>query len=212
MKRVALIAAVIAGLGASEAQAARWAGETHGTLYRSNRLAAGGHSWEGSFTFTTRADGSVRGYAVVVYTPTLDLSGTDNALGFVRDVVPAAFGLFGPFEGAVAQAGVTSILGFDVAFKRATVIRRGPLTGRAGNGRVTLNWPGKLAGIPYDVNMVIPGGEKKISSGSAALRNPFKGSGRVEARGFVVRSAQARSNSEGTAESSASYWAAHRVG
>jgi len=214
MKRVTagVIVTAAVALGAGDARAATWSGETNGTVYRSNRLASGGHSWDGTFQFATRGDGSVRGYAVVTYKPEIDVSGTDNALGFIRDVVPAAFGLLGPLEGAAATAGLTSIIGFDVAYQRGAVVRRGPLTGRVTRSGITLNWLGKVPGIPYDLNMVLPGSEQRVSGGRIGLRDPFTGTGRIAAPGFAVRSAQARSKDGDTDESSAGYWAAHRVG
>jgi hypothetical protein len=207
MKVLALVAGMLA-LGAAQADAATvWSGETHGSVHRSNRLASGGHSWDGTFRFSVGAGGDVHGYAVVAYTPELDMSGTDNALGFIRDVVPAAFGLLGPLEGAAANAGLTSIIGFDVAFKQGTAIRRGRLSGHMANGRITLNWP-KARGIPYDVKMVLPGSEQKVSAGRATLHNPFRGAGQVVSPGLAVHASQPGS----AADSSGVYWAAQRVG
>src|SRR5919109_636563 len=171
------VAALLA-FSATAAPAAEWAGETHGKLYRANRLASGGSSWHGSFWLRTDRDGRVHGEAVVAYEPTLDLSGASNALSFIRTQAGAALSLLGPWGAAANNAGLSQIVGFGASFRSAEAIRRGPLTGRLSRGRLTLDWK-KVKGVPYTVELVMAGGNnQKITSGSAALPNPFKGSGR----------------------------------
>ncbi|MET0768826.1 MAG: hypothetical protein ABW081_02880 [Solirubrobacteraceae bacterium] len=212
MKRIAVMAAVVAGLCAGEAQAAtRWAGETHGSVHRSNRLAAGGSSWDGSFSFRVLRDGTVRGHAVVAYTPAIDLGGAHQALNMIRDIagLPVSLLPYG-FGGLVSTIGVPSIVGFGVDFDAATAVRRGRLTGRLENGRLLLRWPGKLKGVPYELTAIKKVGQEKISAGTAGLYDPFKGAARNRA-GFAVHETQTRSTSDGVTERVGSYWAAHRV-
>jgi hypothetical protein len=213
MKRVAVMAAVLAGLCAGEAQAAtRWAGETHGSVHRANRLASGGVSWDGSFWFRAARDGTIRGQAVVAYEPTIDLGGAHTALGYIRDIGGAAASLlpygFGTVLGTV---GVTQLVGFSVDFKTATAIRRGRLTGRIAGDQVLLRWPGKLKGVPYDLTAIEKAGQDTFASGTAALHDPFKGLAGIKG-GFAVHTSQSSSSDDGTSEKIGSYWAAHRVG
>jgi hypothetical protein len=208
---IAAVAALLA-FGATAASAATWAGETHGKLYRANRLASGGSSWHGSFWFRTDRHGRVHGEAVVAYEPTLDLSGASNALSYIRGQAGAALSLLGPWGAAASNAGLSQIVGFGTSFQSAEAIRRGPLTGQLSGGRLTLDWK-KVKGVRYSVELVMAAGNNaKVSSGTAGLPTPFKGSGRVLSGQFAVRSAESRSSKGGTSERKGSYWAAHRVG
>lgn len=216
---IAVTGALLAlcAFGAPSASAATWAGETHGKLHRSNRLAAGGASWHGSFWFRAGRDGRVRGEAVVAYEPELDLTGATNAVGYIRDRLSDGLGLipgvFGEFATPIGKAGLGSIVGFDTSFRSAEAIRRGPLTGRLDNGRLTLRWLTKVRGVPYTVRFVVTGGlGQTVSSGTSALPSPFTGSARVIGGSFAVRSAESRSSKGDTSERKGSYWAAHRVG
>jgi hypothetical protein len=210
---VAVLAAATVALGAGEARAAtRWAGETHGSVHRSNRLASGGASWNGSFWFRVLRNGTVKGEAVVAYTPAIDLGGAHQALNMIRDIagLPLSLLPYG-FGGLVSTIGVPSIVGFSVDFGAATAIRRGRLTGSLDDGRLTLRWPGKLEGVPYDLTAIKKVGQEKISSGTAGLHDPFEGGARNR-DGFAVHETQSRSTSDGVTERVGTYWAAHRVG
>ena len=209
----AMVAAGTVALGAAEAGAAtRWAGETHGSVHRANRLASGGVSWHGSFWFRAARDGTIRGQAVVAYEPTISLDGAHTALGYIRDVTGAASSLLPYGFGTVLDTvGVTQLIGFSVEFDSPTAIRRGRLTGRIAGDQVLLRWPGKLKGVPYTLTAIEKATQEKIADGTAVLRDPFKGLARVKG-GVAVHASQSRSDDGGTDEKVGAYWAAHRVG
>lgn len=211
MKVLALVAGMLA-LGAAQAEAAtRWSGETHGSVHRSNRLAAGGSSWDGSFWFRIARDGTIKGEAVVAYKPEIDLGGANQALNLIRDVVgvPVSMLPFG-FGAAIDKIGLPATIGFSVGFRDATAIRRGRLTGRLAGGRILLRWPQAVKGVPYELTAITKTGSESISTGTADLYDPFKGAARNR-NGFAVHETQTRSTGD-VDERIGAYWAAHRIG
>ena len=215
--RRASAAAVIGALcalggSAATASAATWTGETHGKLERSSRLASGGSSWHGSFWFTTDRRGGVRGQAVIAYEPRLELTGLNNAIGYIRSYAGTALGLLGPYGSAISGAGLSQIVGAGVSFRSAMAIRRGTLSGSLRKGRLTLRMNGKLPGIPYDVNLILATGSRRIDGGRAGIRDPFSGAGDVVGGRTAVRTFENRSKDGGVTEQVGSYWVAHRTG
>ena len=211
--RVLTLVAVLVALGAAQADAAtRWSGETHGSVHRSNRLAAGGSSWDGSFWFRAARDVTIKGEVVMAYKPEIDLGGANQALGFIRDITSVGVGMlpYG-FGTAVNTIGIPATVGFSVDFNAATAIRRGKLTGRLANGRIELRWPEQVKGVPYALTAITKTGEETISSGTAGLYDQFKGAARNR-NGFAVQETQTRSTGDGVTERIGSYWAAHRIG
>jgi hypothetical protein len=201
------------GGSAATASGATWTGETHGKLERSSRLVSGGTTWHGSFSFTTDRRGAVRGQAVIAYEPRLDLSGLNNAIGYIRSYVGTTLSVLGPFGSAISGVGLSQILGASVSFRSAMAIRRGTLTGSLRKGRLTLRMNGKLPGIPYDTNLVLAtAGSKRIDGGRAGIRSPFTGAGDVVGRRMAVHSSENRSKDGGVTEQVGSYWMAHRTG
>lgn len=212
-RAIAVIAAVIAfgAAATATASAATWTGHVHGKLLRSDRLISGGTSWNGDFWFTTNRRGAVRGFAVVAYEPVVDVSGFTAAIGYVRAIGGTALGLLGPFGSAASGAVLGQIVGAGVSFRSTEAIRRGPLTGQLDGRRLALHWNERLRGIPYDINFVLASGTRKIGSGTASLRSPFQGAGRLMRGRAAVHSSEARSTPGGLAQSVGSYWIATRV-
>jgi hypothetical protein len=210
---IAVTATVVAfGAVAASASAATWTGHAHGKLVRSDgRLVSGGTSWSGDFSFTTTRRGEVRGFAVVAYEPFVDVSGLNAALGYVRGIGGAALGVLGPFGSAVSTVALGQIVGAGVSFSSSEAIRRGALTGRLDGRQLTLDWK-KPKGIPYDINLVLASGAKKIGGGTVSIRSPFRGAGKLMGRRAAVHSSETRTTSGGIAQSVGAYWFATRVG
>lgn len=109
------------------------------------------------------------------------------------------------------QAALGQIIGADVSFKSAAGVRQGPLIGRVANGRVSLHWQAKLEPIPYDIELLVVEGSRRIGGGRLRLRNPFDGTAqRVAPRG-VVFSTDTSHESRGVTEQRGSFWLANRV-
>lgn len=195
---------------ATSASAATWTGTTHGKIERSSRLVSGGTSWEGDFWFRTYRGGAVRGQAVVAFEPEIDVSGLNNVIDYIRSIQTEALGLLGDFAPVVGQVGLGQIVGVDVAFQSAKAVRRGRLSGSLRDGRLTLRWDPKLAGIPYDIEFKLVAGSQRIGGGRAALRNPFRGAADVVDRRHAVNSAESRSQDGGVEQTVGSYLVAQR--
>jgi hypothetical protein len=211
---IAVIAtAVVVGAVAASASAsaATWTGSAHGKLVRSDgRLVSGGTSWSGDFWFTTTRRGEVRGFAVVACEPLVDVSGLNSALGYVRGIGGAALGMLGPFGSGVSTVALGQIVGAGVSFGSSEAIRRAPLTGRLNGRELVLDWK-KPKGIPYDINLVLASGAKKIGGGTVSLRSAFQGTGKLMGGRAAVHSSEKRSTPGGIVQSVGSYWIATRV-
>lgn len=208
--------AVIAGLGlagahSATATAATWTGETHGNRERTSRLVSGTVSWQGSFTFTTDKRGQVDGQAVIAYTPRIDVSGLNNAVGYIRSYVGASLGLLGPFGGAVSNVGLNQIIGASVGFDPAMAIRRVKLTGSLDGGRLTLRSVGKPAGVRYTTKLVLASGSKQIQSDRSSLPIALQDTGSVDGGRVAIATSQDESRNDGVKQQVSSYWMATRV-
>jgi hypothetical protein len=193
------------------ASAALWTGNTQGKFERTSRLVEGAVEWHGNFWFRTDRAGNARGYAVVTYEPDSNVDGLNDAIGYVRDVAGAGIGAIGPFAGVVGQAALGQIIGTDISFKSAAAVRKGPLTGRVADGRVSLQWQAKLEPITYDIELVVVEGTQRIGGGKLKLQNPFDGTAqRVAPRG-VAFSTDTSNESRGVTEQRGSFWVANRV-
>lgn len=201
------------GAGPAPASAATWSGTAEGKLVRSNSLISGGTAWHGNFWFHTGAGGAVHGYAVMAYEPTVDVTGLNGALTYIKSYASAAAGLLGIFGTAVNTLGINQIVNVSVSFSSPFAVRRGPLTGSLQHGRLTLRWNGRLAPIPYGIDFRLVSATKQIGKGSAVLRSPFQSGGALVDSGDAVAVSQPKpSNSGGIKEVSGAYWVAHRTG
>jgi hypothetical protein len=208
---VAGLLCALTAFAASPASAATWHGTAHGKIVRSTRLVSGGTSWQGNFWFNVNRNGRVRGHAVVGYEPNVEVSGLNNAIGYVKTVAGTAIGLLGPFGSAASAAGLGQIVGASVSFDETVAVRRGELSGRLHAGELTLRWDSELKGIPYNISFQLVSGSERVGGGSAALRSPFTGHADLVGRRDAVYSDEDRSTAGGVKEVSGSYWVAHRV-
>jgi hypothetical protein len=209
---IGLICAVSA-FAATSASAATWTGTTHGKILRSTRLVSGGTTWEGDFWFRTSRRGAVRGQAVVAYEPSIDVSGLNNALNYIKSVAGVPLGLLGPYGGFVNTVGLGQIVGTNVSFQAAKAVHRGPLSGTLRRGRLTLRWNARLPGIPYDLYFQLVNRSERIGGGRFAVRNPFlrgDGAGDVENGRHAVNTSQSRTQDGDVTQTVGSYWVAHR--
>lgn len=214
-RNMAAAALLVTALGlalAGTAGASTWVGSARGIIKRSNSLVSGGTSWQGTFRIRVGRGGAVHGYATVGYTPNIDVTGLNNALDYLRSNIGAGFGLLGPFGTIVASTQLSTIEGVQVSFGEAMAVRRGPLSGTLGGGRLALNWNGPLKSIPYRILLTLLGGNsKRIGTGTAPLRDPFTAAARLVQNGEAVASSESNSKPGGIAQQVDSYWVAHRV-
>lgn len=201
----------VAAIAVTPATAATWTGSAHGKILRSSRLVSGGTSWHGTFWFRTDRHGTVRGQAVVGYEPSVDVSGLNNAIAYVKSVANAGLGILGPFGTAAAGAGLGQIVGTSVSFHEPMAIRRGRLSGELHGRRLALHWDARLRGIPYDILFQLASATKQIGRGTAALRSPFDGAAQLVYRSHAVASSESRSQSGDVTQLVGSYWVAHRT-
>jgi hypothetical protein len=181
-------------------------------MLRSDDLLSGGASWRGEFWFTTDRNGGVRGQAVVGYEPSVDVTGLNSAIGYIRDVAAGAIGLLQPpFGTVVSTVGVSQIVGTGVRFHESMAVRRGRISGRLHGGKLTLKWDGHLADIPYDINFRLATGSEKIGGGALGLPSPFAEDAQVTNRRHAVASTQSDSKPGGVTQLVGSYWVAHRM-
>jgi hypothetical protein len=210
----------------STASAATWTGSARGKIDREAPLVSGIVTWHGDFRFTTSRSGAVRGHAVVAYEPSIDASGLNGAIGYVRDVAGAALDVLGRFGPAVSGTALGQIVGTSVSFREPMAVREGPLTGqltctartrtgRCLTGRLKLEWQPKLAPIAYNIYLQLATGEKQIGSESIGLRSPFDKPADVSTDGHAVsvyrpQPTDPKTNG-GVRQKVGSYWVADRV-
>jgi hypothetical protein len=218
MRRLAMAIVVIGllcvgALAATPASAATWTGTTHGKFLRSDSLLSGGTSWRGSFWFTTDREGRVRGRAVVGYEPSVDVTGLNAAITYIRDITTVPISaLAAPFGAAITAVGPGQIVGTSVSFRESMAVRRGRISGLLRGGRLNLRWNGSLADIPYDINFrLATEGTQKIGDGTLGLPDPFPKAADVIGRRHAESSSQSESKPEGVTQRVGSYWVAHRL-
>jgi hypothetical protein len=207
---IGLLSAVSA-FAAASASAETWTGSAHGKIVRSNRLVNSGTTWRGHFWFRTNGNGAARGRAVVGYEPSVDASGLNSAIAYVKSAAGTALGLLGPFSSAASGVGLARIVGVGASFGSAMAVRRGPLSGRLKGDRLTLRWDTKLAGIPYDINLQLVSGSKRIGGGRATLQSPFTGPADLFDGRDAVYTSESRSTDGGVTQTIGSYRVAHRI-
>jgi hypothetical protein len=216
---IVVIALLCAGgaFSATPASGATWIGTVHGTRMASNDLVAGGFSWQGSFRLTVNKRGAVDGHAVVGYLPLQDLTVLNGAITYVRDVstdvvntlVPPPFNL-------PANAGlVRQIVGASVRFRESMAVRRGHISGRLNDGRLTLKWGAARSGIRYDIFLKTVTGSQRLGSNVSNLPNPFTLEGGKPLVGHIVARGRALSVYPPPESESGprvdSYWVADRI-
>lgn len=202
----------VAGAVSTPASAATWIGTTHGKASAANRWVSGGADWHGNFWFSTGRGGSVHGYAIVGYEPSIDVGGLNNMINYIKGIAGLPLGILGPYAPAAGAIGLGNIIGVAVSFHEGMAIRQGPLSGSIGGGRLTLRWGAKPKGIPYDIVFQLVSGNKRIGGGTFGLHDPFQGSARLLGGRQAVKSSESKGTAKGVARQVGSYWVAHRVG
>lgn len=196
---------------AAAAQPGRWIGTTHGSAERSSRWVSGGSTQSGDFWFMVDRRGQVSGEAVVAYDPNFDADGLNALLGYARGLTQTALGAV-PFVGGFGAAQLNAFIGVKIRHDEPLAVRRGRVTGTLDDGRLSLRWVGRPAGIRFQASITTLKGEKRLTGGSLAVDSPLGGTAQVLGGGHAVSTQRSTSKEKGVTEQRSSYWTAHRVG
>ncbi|MGH9214525.1 MAG: hypothetical protein ACRD2C_28230 [Acidimicrobiales bacterium] len=129
-----------------------WTGTINSAAFRGSAFLNASYASRGDFWFTIDEDLQVDGYAVVTYTPNLNVDGLNAALGTIRSLGSAAVGVVLPFP--LAPFIFESITADTIAvrgwYSQAMYTVEGPITGSyAANsldtdadpdGQLTIDW------------------------------------------------------------------------